>query len=110
MDWLIQGFAEQSIAWILISTFIALVAGVASSWLTYRFVTRRQIADTVEAELYKQRGILELETQKEKNERIRQVTIRWANPILGAVRDLEYRLVNILDKGGHRVLNEEYKE
>lgn len=110
MNWLTQNFTGQSIAWLVISTIFALIAGVASSWLTYRVVTRQQIRDTVAAEIEKQRGVLNLETRKEKEERIRKEIIHWANPILGAVQDLEFRLNNILHRDSHPVLSEKYEE
>ena len=45
MDWLTQTFGEQSIPWLLISSFVALVSGFLSSWLTYRFIKRQEIID-----------------------------------------------------------------
>src|SRR4051794_8965083 len=108
-----SGFAQvlggQSIAWLLLSTVVALLAGFLSSWLTYRFVKRQEIADTISAEIEKQRRSAVIETEQEKQERIRQEIIRWANPILGAVTDLEARLRNILDDDGYLALSQSYK-
>jgi hypothetical protein len=77
-----------------------LSAGLAFllSWLGYRF-KRKEIID-------KARGDLE----KSLEERIRREIIHWANPILGAVKDLEGRLRNILERDGYLALSEEYKE
>jgi hypothetical protein len=56
MDWLNQAFAEQSIAWLLITSIVALVSGVLSSWLTYRLVKRQEIIDqtTIQGEVQKE--------------------------------------------------------
>lgn len=56
MDWFTQAFAEQSIAWLLITTVVALVSGFLSSWLTYRYVKRQEIIDqtTLEGEVRKE--------------------------------------------------------
>ena len=77
-----------------------LSAGLAFllSWLGYRF-KRKEMIDNARADL---------ETSRE--ERIRREIIRWANPILGAVKDLEGRLINILERDGYLALSEEYKE
>jgi hypothetical protein len=98
MGWIAQVPAVPSIAWILLSTFVALLAGVLSSWLTYRFVRRQEIAYTAH-----------METEKEKQERIRQEIVRWSNPILGAVNELDGRLWNILENGAYLALSKSYK-
>ncbi|MCP4373195.1 MAG: hypothetical protein GY797_34585 [Deltaproteobacteria bacterium] len=98
MNWLAEAFTENSIVWLLLSTFVALLSGFVSSWLTYRFVKRREMIESIE-----------LEEESEKQERIRQEVIRWANPILAAVKDLEGRLRNILDLAGYLALSENYE-
>jgi hypothetical protein len=108
MDWLTRAFEEHSIAWLIVSTVVALIAGFISSWLTYRFKSR-EIIDTAIADIEKQRNILRFETEKERQERIRLEIVKWANPILAAVRDLKSRLENILDKAGYLALSSEYK-
>lgn len=40
-----------------------------------------------------------------RNERLRSEVLRWANPILGAVKDLKSRLYNILANGAEVALN-----
>ena len=45
MNWLTQVFAEQSIAWLLISSIVALASGFLSSLFTYRFIKRQEIID-----------------------------------------------------------------
>ena len=84
MNWFTQIFVENSIVWLLLSAFVAILSGFVSSWLTYRFVKRKEMLDT-----------LELERESEKYDRIRQEVTRWANPILAAVKELESRLRNI---------------
>lgn len=56
MDWLNQAFAEQSFAWLLITSIVALVSGFLSSWLTYRYVKRQEIIDqaTLQGEVRKE--------------------------------------------------------
>ncbi|MBC7803954.1 MAG: hypothetical protein H7Y16_08790 [Candidatus Parcubacteria bacterium] len=44
-------------------------------------------------------------TQAEQAERTRQEIERWANPILGAVRELRARLENILENAGYPALS-----
>lgn len=61
-----------------------------------------------EKELEHYRSVMQLETSTE--ERIRSEILRWANPILGAVQDLESRLNNILDRKGYIALSEEYEQ
>jgi hypothetical protein len=110
MSWLNQAFAERSVAWLLLSTAVALLSGILSSWLTYRFVKRREIVDTVRAEIEKQRHLAVIQVEREKKERIRQEVIRWANPILGAVKQLEGRLKNILEEDGYLALSKSYEQ
>ena len=45
-----------------------------------------------------------------REERIRKEIIRWANPILGAVQELNSRLDNILDNNGYLVLSKNYEQ
>jgi hypothetical protein len=68
--------------WLLLSTAVALVAGAASGWVAAAFKRREA-----------------------KKERIRQDVIRWANPILDAVKSLQSRLGNLLDDGLWRALD-----
>ena len=46
----------------------------------------------------------EAEAASQKKERIRLEILRWANPILGAVTDLQARLENILNDSGNLAL------
>jgi hypothetical protein len=98
MGGLAQVLAKPSITWLLLSTVVALVAGVISSWLTYRLVRRQEIAYTAH-----------METKKVEQERIRQEIIRWSNPILGAVNELDGRLWNILQNRAYLALSKSYK-
>jgi hypothetical protein len=59
---------------VLVTTAIALAAGGISGWVAAAFRRREQ-----------------------RKERIREEVLRWANPILSAVSDLEARLSNILN-------------
>ena len=110
MGWFERVFPESSIVWLLLSTVVALVSGFISSWLYYRFIKRQEIVDQVVADINKQRVLRQEDAQAEQQERIRQEVIRWANPILGAVQDLRYRLINILEDRGYRVLNKNYQQ
>lgn len=105
MNWLTEAFAEQSIGWLLISMIVALISGLLSSWLTYR-LKRQEIVDSALADIQKRRHELSLEAENSREERIHQEVIRWANPILGAVKDLEGRLRNILENKGYHALSE----
>lgn len=107
-NWFTQAFNEFSLVWLIISTVVGLLAGFFSSWLTYHF-KRREIIETAISDFEKQRSILRVETEKEKQERLRREIIRWANPILAAVRDIKGRLENILDRQGYLALSPEYK-
>ncbi len=98
MMWFTQDFGENSLVWFAITTLAAILSSFATSWLTYRFIKRREILEA-----------LELEGQGEKEERIRQEVVRWANPILAAVKGLESRFSNILDYAGYLVLSENYE-
>jgi hypothetical protein len=103
MTWLTQAFSEHSVAWLVITTSMALLAGILSSWLTYR-LKRREIIDAAIADIQRQRAIVGIETEGEKQERIRNEIRRWANPILDSVVGLEKRLKNVLDDHGHLAL------
>ncbi len=109
MNWLTETFSENSVAWLLISTAAAIISGALASWLTYRF-KRREIVHTLRTELQKEKHKSNLELEQLMKERVRQEIIRWANPIFGAVRDLEKRLKNILHDGGYLALSEKYQE
>jgi len=97
MKWLTQALAESSIAWLLLSTAVALMSGFLSSWLTFRFVKRQEMIETAR-----------IKARSEKQERVRQEIVRWANPILASVRELESRLDNILEDDGYLALSQNY--
>lgn len=99
MSWVTDAFSQQSIGWLVISTAVAIISGLVSSWLTYRF-KRREIVDKAVSDLKNEQAKLFMEKEKSRDERVQQEIIRWANPILGAVEELEGRLYNILYKGG----------
>lgn len=81
MNGLTFSFPEFSVAWLLLTTLV-------SALVSYVFKIAGEAA--------------------ERRERVRQDTLRWANPILGAVNDLKHRLDNILDAAGHDALREGY--
>ena len=111
MGWLENAFAETSVAWLLISTIVASFIGVLSSWLTYRYVKRQEIVDQVLADIEKERALRREEELADQQERLRQEVVKWANPILSAVRALMYRLQNILEgrQVGYLALSKSYK-
>jgi hypothetical protein len=98
MDWFIQTFSSTSIAWLFFLTVVSLMSGFASSWLTYCFIKRRELID-----------IQKLESDKQKQERIRHEIIRWSNPVLSSVQSLRKQLKNILEEGGYLAMREDYK-
>lgn len=49
----------------------------------------------------------EVDARTARADRVRQEIERWANPILGAVRDLESRLGNILNKSAYLALSKD---
>ncbi|AKB28320.1 hypothetical protein MSSIT_1601 [Methanosarcina siciliae T4/M] len=91
-----QYFTEQGP---LTSFFLGNFSAFIISWLTYRFVKRREMLDNVR--------IVE---EREKRERIRQEVTSWANPILLTVIDLKGRLKNILDYEGYLALSKNCNE
>lgn len=109
MDWLTRAFSQYSIVWLVLSAIAGLLTGTVSSWLTYQF-NKREIAETVVAEIKKERQSQALQQKKEKEDRIRESIVQWANPILGAVRDLLGRLENILNQEGYLALDENYRD
>jgi hypothetical protein len=98
MNWFIQTFSDTSIIWLLIFTVVSLISGFVSSWLTYRFIKRRELIDTQK-----------LENEKQKQERIRHEIIRWSNPVLSSVQSLHNQLTNILEKDGYMAMRKDYK-
>lgn len=107
MNGLGQPFSQNSIAWLTISSVVALISGFLSSWLYYHFIKRKEVIDGVLAEIEKQRHQSALELEESKKERIRAEIVRWANPILSAVDELQFRLLYILKKGVFRALNKD---
>ncbi|MFN8398911.1 MAG: hypothetical protein U0X74_02770 [Anaerolineales bacterium] len=97
MNWFNNNFSETSISWLLIATSVSLLAGFISSWLTYRFVKRRELMDTQK-----------LENEQMKQERLRIEVIRWSNPVLSSVRSLRSQLRNIL-QSGYLAMSKDYK-
>lgn len=59
------------------------------------------------AELQKATFLQSLETDAAAHERIRVEILKWANPILNSVRDLNGRLTNIIAEQGYLALDEE---
>lgn len=94
-----QTFSDTSIIWLLIFTLVSLISGFLSSWLTYRFVKRQELVDTQK-----------IESEKQKQERIRHEIIRWSNPVLLSVQSLQSQLSNILEKGGYVAMGKGYKK
>jgi hypothetical protein len=103
MSWLTDAFAQQSVAWLILSTIVAIVAGFLTSWLTYRF-KRQEIVDSAAEEIKNKKTELEMQEKNSRDERIRREVVRWANPILGAVGELTDRLRNILEQKGYFAL------
>lgn len=76
---------------------------------------RRRFAEEIEEIKHQaQRDIekykTDLTAHASKEERIRTEVIRWANPILGAVQELENRLNNILNKAGYLALSKDCQQ
>ncbi len=107
VNWLTTALAQYSLAWLVVSTIIALASGFISSRVTYHF-KRREIIETALADFAKQRQLQAEVQAKERNDRVRQQIIEWANPIFGAVDDLEHRLRNILNDGAYVALHQDY--
>ena len=115
MDWLNRMFAEYSVAWIMLTAVVGLLSGAVSAWITFQFkrqelietarLKQKEIVATMLGDIEVQRQIQAGLQEKEKQDRIREQIIKWANPILRAVEDLNHRLGNILDKG-YLALNE----
>jgi hypothetical protein len=114
---------------LVVTAVVSIVVSVGSAWLIFQLVKKREMAEGLRIEIEKlelvkkpelaqallneiegQREKLRLEQEKDRNERIRAEILRWANPILGAVEDLNRRLANILRQRGYFALNPAYKE
>lgn len=99
MNWFMHVFEEQSIAWLLIVTVVSFVSGFVSSLLTYRFVKRPELLET-----------MKMEIEKQKKERIRQEVVRWSNPIKASLIQLISQLNNILYDRGYIAMKHNYRE
>ena len=109
MDWLTRAFAEHSVAWIILSAVVGLVSGAVSAWITYQLkrkelietaqLKQKEIVATMLGDIEVQHQIQAGLQEKERNDRVREQIIQWANPILRAVEDLDHRLENILNNG-----------
>jgi hypothetical protein len=116
MDWLTRVFAEHSVAWIVLSAVVGLLSGAVSAWITYQFkrqelletaqLKQKELVATMLGDIEVQRQIQAGVQEKERQDRVREQIIKWANPILSAVEDLNHRLDNILDRG-YVVLNKQ---
>lgn len=108
MEMLTSAWNAKSIGWLLITVVSGGLSGYLAARIKYYF-KRKEIIDTVLAEMQKQRGIKEIEAKRDHSDRIRKEVLRWTNPILASVKDLHYRLKNILGDAGHLALNQNYK-
>jgi hypothetical protein len=108
MDILTQTFQDRTLLWLLLTTTVSVIAGLVSSLLTYRLVRRRELIESANIDIHKQRELRAEQAESEKKERIRQEALRWANPILAAVDSLYMRLKNILTEEGYLALKENY--
>lgn len=107
MDMLTSAWNAKSIGWLLITVVAGGLSGYLAARIKYYF-KRKEIIDTVLAEVQKQQEIKILEAKRDHSERIRKEILRWTNPILAAVKDLQYRLKNILEDDGYRALSPDY--
>jgi hypothetical protein len=82
---LTQTLSQNSVAWLACSAIVAAIVAFVTSWFTYQFSQK-----------------------KEKENRIREEIIKWTNPTLIAIKDLEARLHNILKHQAYPVLDKEY--
>lgn len=114
---------------IAVTAVVSIVVSVVTAWLIFELVKRREIAEglrleverlelvkkpeleaTLRNEIERQRETIELEKAREKEERVRQEVLRWANLILGAVQDLYNRFDNILSDQAFCARHPEYIE
>ncbi len=119
----------SSLSGIALTATVSIVVSVVTAWLIFELVKKREIAEglrleverlelvkkpelevTLRNEIERQRETIELEEAREKEDRVRQEVLRWANPILGAVQDLYERLGNILYNQAFCALHPEYAE
>ncbi len=103
---------------------VSVVVSTLTAWLTFQLVKRRELAESLrievakldlikkpelaqalQNELQRAREVLRLEEERDRERRVRQEIIRWANPILGAVGDLRARLSNIINDGAYVALD-----
>jgi hypothetical protein len=109
---------------LIVGAVVSVVVSTLTAWLTFQFVKRRELAEslrievakldlikkpelaqTLENELQRQREVFHLEEERDRKSRIRHEILRWANPILGAVGDLRARLNNIVHDGAYVALD-----
>jgi hypothetical protein len=109
---------------LLAGAAVSVVVSTLTAWLTFQLVKKRELTETLrievakldlirkpelalalENELQKAREVLRLEEERDRERRVRQEILRWANPILGAVGDLRARLANILEDGAYVALD-----
>ena len=80
---------------------------IVTAWVTFQVVKRAEIRETIAAELEKQQALMRQSLERDRDERLRIETLRWANPILGAEKSLSKRLDNILIGDGYLALSEQ---
>ncbi len=74
-----------------------MAVSVITALLIFELVKKREMAESTR-----------LQKAKEKDDRIREEVLNWANPILGTVQDLRERLGNVLRHQAYSALHPEY--
>jgi hypothetical protein len=99
-DWLQQVVTQIS----SVTVSLAIMAAVGKMFFGH--VLKADI-EHLKAELRDESNRLKtgMETSAATDERLRKEVVRWANPILNAVNDLDYRLRNILEDEGYKALD-----
>ena len=104
------------------TVIVGAIAWLARTWMGHIFNRdienfKQQLAAAHERDLesLKHQYVIEtehfrsqLQTETLSDERIRQEILLWANPILGTVQSLGFRLFNILEREGYVALNKHY--
>jgi len=93
MDILFGLFTSDNNAF-LFTSIIAAIFAVVSSWLTYRFVNRREMMET-----------RQMDEEAAREDRVRTELVKWSNDVNVAVDDLYGRLGAILHQSGYVALN-----
>ncbi|MBF9131132.1 hypothetical protein I0C86_19520 [Plantactinospora sp. S1510] len=104
--------AEESQTTPLITLGLPLLAVALSpltAWLTFEFVRKRELAETMRHELTRDTELATQAEARSRRETVRRETLKWTTPILMSTDELNSRLGNLLEGGAYPALDANWR-